>query len=49
MKKAFNEKLSKEEITEIFSRINAIDNVEDLNFSYISLVILLIQFCLKLK
>ena len=49
IKKAFNEKLSKEEITEIFSRINAIDNVEDLNFSYSSLVILLIQFCLKLK
>ena len=41
--------MSKEEITEIFSRINAIDNVEDLNFSYSSLVILLIQFCLKLK
>ena len=49
IKKAFDEKLTKEEITEIFSRVNAIDNVEDLNFSYSSLVILLIQFCLKLK
>ena len=49
IKKAFDEKLSKEEITEIFSHINAIDNIEDLNFSYSSLVILLIQFCLKLK
>ena len=47
IKKAFDEKLSKEEITEIFSHINAIDNIEDLNFSYSSLVILLIQFCLK--
>ena len=49
IKKAFDEKLSKEEIINIFSHINSIDNIEDLNFSYSSLVILLIQFCLKLK
>ena len=49
IKKAFDEKLSKEEMVQIFSRINSIDNIEDLNFSYSSLVILLIQFCLKLK
>ena len=49
IKKAFDEKLSKEEITQIFSNINSIDNVEELNFTYSSLVILLIQFCLKLK
>ena len=49
IKKAFDEKLSKEEIIQIFSHINSIDNVEDLNFTYSSLVILLIQFCLKLK
>jgi hypothetical protein len=49
IKKAFDEKLSKDEIIYIFSHINNIDNVEDLNFSYSSLVILLIQFCLKLK
>jgi len=49
IKKAFDERLSKEEIIKIFSHINSIDNIEDLNFSYSSLVILLIQFCLKLK
>ena len=49
IKKAFDEKLSKEEIVQIFSQISAIDNIDDLNFSYSSLVILLIQFCLKLK
>ena len=49
IKKAFDEKLSKEEIIQIFSHINSIDNVEELNFTYSSLVILLIQFCLKLK
>ena len=49
IKKAFDEKLSKEEIIKIFSSIHSIDNIEDLNFSYSSLVILLIQFCLKLK
>ena len=49
IKKAFDEKLSKEEIVQIFSQISAIDNIEELNFSYSSIVILLIQFCLKLK
>ena len=49
IKKAFDEKLSKEEIVQIFSHINTIDNIDELNFSYSSLVILLIQFCLKLK
>ena len=49
IKKAFDEKLSKDEIVQIFNQISAIDNVEDLNFSYSSIVILLIQFCLKLK
>ena len=49
IKKAFDERLSKDEIIKIFSQINNIENIEDLNFSYSSLVILLIQFCLKLK
>ena len=49
IKKAFDEKLSKDEIHSIFSQISAIDSIESLNFNYSSLVILLIQFCLKLK
>jgi len=49
IKKAFDEKLSKDEIVQIFSQVSAIDNIEELNFSYSSIVILLIQFCLKLK
>ena len=49
IKKAFDEKMDEEQIKEIFSHANNIDNIDDLNFSYSSLVILLIQFCLKLK
>ena len=49
IKKAFDEKMDEEQIKEIFSRVSAIDSVDDLNFSYSSLIILLIQFCLKLK
>ena len=49
IKKAFDEKMDEEQIHEIFSQVNTIDNIEDLNFSYSSLIILLIQFCLKLK
>lgn len=47
IKKAFDEKLPKSEIQEIFSRVNI--DIADLNFSYSGLVLLLIQFCLKLK
>ena len=49
IKKAFDEKMDEEQIKEIFSHVSAIDSVDDLNFSYSSLIILLIQFCLKLK
>lgn len=49
IKKAFDEKMDEEQIHEIFSHVSSIDNVDDLNFSYSSLIILLIQFCLKLK
>ena len=49
IKKAFDEKMDEEQIKEIFSMVSSIDSVDDLNFSYSSLIILLIQFCLKLK
>ena len=49
IKKAFDEKMDEEQIHEIFSHVSSIDNVDDLNFSYSSFIILLIQFCLKLK
>ena len=49
IKKAFDEKMDEEQIKDIFSHINSINNIDDLNFSYSSLIILLIQFCLKLK
>ena len=49
IKKAFDEKMDEEQINEIFSHVSSIDNVDDLNFSYSSFIILLIQFCLKLK
>lgn len=49
IKKAFDEKLDEQQIREIFLLVSSVDNIEDLNFSYSSLVILLIQFCLKLK
>ena len=49
IKKAFDEKMDEEQIKDIFSHVNSIDSIEDLNFSYSSLIILLIQFCLKLK
>ena len=41
--------MDEDQIKEIFSHISSIDNIDDLNFSYSSLIILLIQFCLKLK
>ena len=49
IKKAFDERMDEEQIKEIFSHVSTIDNTDDLNFSYSSLIILLIQFCLKLK
>ena len=49
IKKAFDERLEEQEIRDIFSFVSSIDSIDDLNFSYSSLVILLIQFCLKLK
>jgi hypothetical protein len=49
IKKAFDEKMDEEQIKDIFSHISSINNTDDLNFSYSSLIILLIQFCLKLK
>ena len=49
IKKAFDEKMDEEQIKEIFSNVHNINNIDDLNFSYSSLIILLIQFCLKLK
>ena len=49
VKKAFDEKMDEQQIREIFSEISTIDNIDDLNFSYSSLIVLLIQFCLKLK
>ena len=49
IKKAFDEKMDEEQIKDIFSHISSINNIDDLNFSYSSLIILLIQFCLKLK
>jgi len=49
IKKAFDEKLDEQQIRDIFLLVSSVDSIEDLNFSYSSLVILLIQFCLKLK
>ena len=41
--------MDEEQIREILSHVSTIDNIDDLNFSYSSLTLLLIQFCLKLK
>ena len=49
IKKAFDEKLDEQQIRDIFLVVSSVENIEDLNFSYSSFVILLIQFCLKLK
>ena len=49
IKKAFDERMDEEQIREILSHVSTIDNIDDLNFSYSSLILLLIQFCLKLK
>jgi hypothetical protein len=49
IKKAFDEKLDEQQIRDIFLLVSSVDNIEDLNFSYSCFVILLIQFCLKLK